>query len=137
MKNRISFRVLLFSLLLSMILLTLTSCSPFDLLFSIGGHIIENSVAEGEHLYNRYVKYDVDWMMGKTSAEIIERYGEFNCCLMPPCEDGLYRNCRCGYTIRERTHGFMDAIEEKILFIHFDGNGVAHSYDWDGYRPGG
>lgn len=97
----------------------------------------KNLEADFDYLYNRYLKYDVDWMMGKTSKEIIEQYGQFDMISNYPDEDGLYKNVICGYTLRERTPGFLDAIEEKILFIYFDENGIAESYDWNGYRKGG
>ena len=47
------------------------------------------------------VKYKQEQFLGKTSAEIENEYGKFDCVLMPVSEDGLYRNCRCGYTIKE------------------------------------
>ena len=97
----------------------------------------ENLEADFEYLHNRYIKYDVDWMMGKTSQEIIDRYGYFNMCSNYPDEDGLFKNVVCGYTIRERTPGFMDAIPERLLYIHFDSTGIADAYEWNMPRKGG
>ena len=75
-------------------------------------------------------------LIGKTSAEIEAEYGKFDCILMPPDEDGLYRNCRCGYTIKEPRVGFLGTDPEVFFFIHFDKNGVAYECS-EGYRPGG
>jgi len=55
---------------------------------------------------------------------------------MPADEDGLYRSCRCGYTIKEPRKGFFGKTEEVLLFIVFDDSGVAVSCE-EGYRPGG
>ncbi len=42
-------------------------------------------------------KYDESDFIGKTSAEIVEEYGDFDCVTMPR-RNGLYRNCQCGYS---------------------------------------
>lgn len=81
-------------------------------------------------------KYDADDFIGKTSAEIISEYGEFDCLLMPAGEDGLYRNCSCGYTVKGPEVGFFGTSPEILFFIRFDENGVAISCE-EGYRPGG
>lgn len=76
--------------------------------------------------------YREEHYLGKSSAEIIAAYGEFDCTTMPVGSDGLYRNCRCGYTIRNRNY----ASAEILYFITFDENGMAVSCEI-GYRPGG
>ena len=81
-------------------------------------------------------KYNPEDFIGKTSAEIISQYGSFDCISMPAGEDGLYRNCCCGYTIKEAEKGFFGKSEEELFFITFDENGVATMCD-EGYRPGG
>lgn len=81
-------------------------------------------------------KYNEDDYIGKTSQEIIEQFGEFDCVTAPPDENGLYRNCKCGYTIEESEQGFLGSSEEVLLFISFDENGVAQSCS-EGNRPGG
>ena len=80
-------------------------------------------------------RYDVDWIIGKTSAEVINKYGEFDCTHMPAGEDGLYRS-KCGYTIKEPRRGFLGTSAEVLFFISFDENGVAVECE-EGYRPGG
>ena len=82
------------------------------------------------------VKYDPDDFLGKTSAEIENEYGQFDCVLMPASEDGLYRTTRCGYTIKEPKIGFIGTSPEVLFFIYFDEKGIAISCD-KGYRPGG
>lgn len=81
-------------------------------------------------------KYRASDFIGKTSAEIISEFGEFDCTLMPAEEDGVYRNCQCGYTVREPRKGFLGTSPEILFFILFDENGVAVSCE-EGYRPGG
>lgn len=81
-------------------------------------------------------KYRSSDFIGKTSAEIVGEFGEFDCALMPAGEDGLYRNCRCGYTVKEPQKGFLGTSPEILFFILFDENGVAVSCE-EGYRPGG
>lgn len=81
--------------------------------------------------------YDTDWIVGKTSAQIEERYGPFYQCGMPAGADGLYRNCRCSLVITPRRAGFLGTSPAEVLAISFDGNGVAISTevtvgDWGG-----
>lgn len=80
--------------------------------------------------------YNEDDILGKTSSEIIEMYGEFDCITMPVCDDGLYRSSRCGYTIKEPKQGFLGTSDEILFFISFDENGYAVKCE-EGYRPGG
>lgn len=53
-----------------------------------------------------------------------------------PMENGIYKNCRCGYTIKEAEPGFLGRSDEVLLFISFDESGVAQNCS-EGYRPGG
>ena len=80
-------------------------------------------------------RYDVDWIIGKTSAEVIDKYGEFDCTYMPVGEDGLYRS-KCGYTVKKPRRGFLGTSPEVLLFISFDENGIAVDCE-KGSRPGG
>ena len=81
-------------------------------------------------------KYNPEDFIGKTSEEIISQYGSFDCLSMPADEDGLYRNCSCGYTIQEADKGLFGKSEEELFFITFDENGIATMCD-EGFRPGG
>ncbi len=81
-------------------------------------------------------KYDPEDFLGRTSEEIVREYGSFDCATNSAGEDGLYRNSRCGYTIKEKQKGFIDSTEEVLFFIHFDENGVADKCS-EGCRPGG
>ena len=80
-------------------------------------------------------RYDSEWIIGKTSSEVIEKYGEFDCTHMPAGEDGLYRS-KCGYTIKEPQKGFWGTSPEILFYISFDENGIAVACE-EGYRPGG
>ena len=82
------------------------------------------------------VKYDAEDYIGKTSSEIVSEYGAFDCTTVPVSGDGLYRNCRGGYTIKEPKTGFFGTSEEVLFFISFDENGIATECA-EGYRPGG
>ena len=73
---------------------------------------------------------------GKTALDIVEAYGAFDCITMPAGKDGLYRSCRCGYTVREPRTGFLGTQPEKLFFIVFNEQGIAVSCE-EGYRPGG
>ena len=81
-------------------------------------------------------KYNAEDFIGKTSAEIISEYGAFDCVLMPAEEDGFYRNCRCGYTIKESKAGFFGTSDELLFYITFDENAVAVECN-ESYRSGG
>lgn len=81
-------------------------------------------------------KYTPEQFIGKTSAEIIAEYGAFDCTMMPPDADGLYRSSSCGYTVKEPRVGFLGTSPEELFFIRFDENGVAVECS-EGYRPGG
>ncbi len=81
-------------------------------------------------------KYTAEPFFGKTSAEIVAEYGAFDCTVMPPNADGLYRSSSCGYTIKEPRVGFLGTSPEVLFFIRFDENGVAVECS-EGYRPGG
>lgn len=80
-------------------------------------------------------KYNTEDFIGKSSAEIISQYGDFDCTTMSASDDGLYRNCRCGYTIREEQKGFFGKSAEILFFVVFDENGMAIECE-EGNRPG-
>ena len=81
-------------------------------------------------------KYNEEDFIGKTSLEIVEKYGPFDCVIATLGEDGLYRNGRCGYIQEEAQKGFLGTSQEELFFIRFDENGVAVECS-EGYRPGG
>jgi len=80
--------------------------------------------------------YDTRDFIGKTSAEIVSEYGVFDCTFMPAGEDGIYKSCKCGYTIKEARKSLLGTQEEVLIFIEFDDNGIAVNCE-KGYRPGG
>lgn len=81
-------------------------------------------------------KHNAADFIGKTSAQIEAEYGPFDCCGMPAGEDGLYRSTSCGYTIQEPKQGIFGKSREWLIFIRFNGKGVAYD-TYGGYRPGG
>lgn len=80
-----------------------------------------------------YNKKDI---IGKRSDVILSEYGDFDFSTGRIDADGLYRNCKCGYTIKEKKTGFLGSSDEVLLFIIFDENGIAVQCE-EGYRPGG
>ena len=80
--------------------------------------------------------YREEDFLGKSSDEIVAEFGPFDCVMMPASDDGLYRNCRCGYTIKEPKIGFLGTSPEILFYIRFDENGIATKCE-EGYRPGG
>ena len=81
-------------------------------------------------------KYNQEDFIGNTCTQILEEYGAFDCCLMPPGEDGVYRNTACGYTSKEAQKGFLGTSSEIIFFISFDSEGIAVKC-YEAARPGG
>ena len=81
-------------------------------------------------------KYSEADFLGKTSAQIIAQFGEFDCIGNNPDSDGMYRSTSCGYTILESKAGFLGTDPEVIFFISFNENGLAIDC-YEGYRPGG
>ena len=70
-------------------------------------------------------KYDEDEIIGLTSVEIVEKYGDFDRPQGFPDEDGLYRDCYCGYLISEKSVGFYGSTELEYFMIYFDEDGLA------------
>ena len=64
-------------------------------------------------------------IIGLTSAEIVEKYGEFDRPQGKLGEDGLYRNCACGYLISEAKTGYLGTTPPEYFMITFDENGIA------------
>ena len=88
-------------------------------------------------------KYDKSDFIGKTSLEIEDEYGSFDHIIgirnengLYRDEDGLYRNCSCGYIIEEERVGFLGTDPAVYYYIIFNENGVAVNCE-EGYRPGG
>ena len=71
--------------------------------------------------------YEPDWIIGKTSLEVEERYGEFYQPSILRSSDGLFRNTACHYLLREKPTFFGD-VEITLFSITFDENGIA--YEW-------
>lgn len=81
--------------------------------------------------YTKDTKYTEDDIIGLTSSEIIEKYGDFDRKRGTPDEDGLYRDCACGYLISEKETDFFGTTPPEYFMIYFDENGVA---DWCNYE---
>lgn len=74
---------------------------------------------------NKYQEFK-DNVLGKTSAEIEEIYGEFDNTGMRRGDDGLFRSTRCSYIVIEKRVGFLGTTPPWVISIGFDANGVAY-----------
>lgn len=61
-------------------------------------------------------KYDAEDFIGKTSAEIVDENGAFDCVIGETGEDGLYRDSKCGYTIKAKKAGFFGLVGRGFIF---------------------
>lgn len=73
----------------------------------------------------RIKDYSEEDMIGLTSAEIIEKFGEFDRKNGKPDPDGLYRHCGCGYLVAPAKVGFLGTTPPEYFMIVFDDDGVA------------
>jgi len=71
-------------------------------------------------------KYSEEDFIGLTSQEIIDKYGKFDIALNIPGEDGIYRNCRCGYIVKEEKVGYLGTTPPDYFMISFDSEGIAY-----------
>lgn len=69
--------------------------------------------------------YRENWIYGKTSIEIEERYGKFDFTYGEPDEQGLYRLCRCSYIATPAKKGYFGTTPATYFVIAFNGSGVA------------
>ncbi|MBR4054518.1 MAG: hypothetical protein IKK06_06915 [Clostridia bacterium] len=76
--------------------------------------------------------YDEEWIIGKTSAEIQERYGTFYQVIVLPYgdpievnEDTICKNAKGYYLIEEERVGWLGTYPEEYFVIRFDENGIA------------
>ena len=71
---------------------------------------------------HRFSEEDV---MGLTSREIIEKFGDFDRKIHGiPDADGLYRNCACGYLIREAKVGLLGTTPPEYFMMYFNEDGI-------------
>lgn len=76
-------------------------------------------------------QYAEDEIVGLTSIEIVEKYGDFDRMQGSPGEDGLFRDCACGYLVSEKRVGFLGTTPPEYFMIYFDEDGFA---DWCRYE---
>lgn len=76
--------------------------------------------------------YDEEWILGKTSAEIQEKYGTFYKVTLLPYgdpievnENVIYQNAIAYYLIEEERVGWLGTYPEEYFVIRFDENGKA------------
>lgn len=76
-------------------------------------------------------RYTEDEIIGLTSSEIVEKYGDFDRKQGFPNKDGLYRDCACGYLISEKNTGFFGTTPPEYFMIYFDEDGFAHLCEYE------
>jgi hypothetical protein len=75
---------------------------------------------------NEYLRFQ-DSVLGKTSAEVEELYGEFDNSGMRRGEDGLFRSTRCSYIVIPERVGFLGTTPPWVISVSFDADGIAQS----------
>lgn len=88
--------------------------------------------------YAKRGSFDKEWIIGKTSAEIEQKYGAFDISMIP-LDDGdvLYRNCGCGYMTKRGVQGLLGTPTDEFFMIYFDSDGIACEIKENVARPGG
>ena len=83
-----------------------------------------------------FYPYKEKHIIGHTSSEIVERYGEFEQFYHGEFrDDGNYYNGACGYKIGEKN---MEVYPSPMYYmIWFDDEGKAYEIDDSWYIPGG
>ncbi len=86
-------------------------------------------------------RYDEDWIIGKTSSEIVEKYGEFDLCFGKTelRADGNYYNGACGYVtkISRSILGMETYPSDEYYMIYFNEEGKAYKVEPSWYQKGG
>ena len=82
-------------------------------------------------------KYNERKIIGMSSLEAEEKYGEFYKAMKDPNtyagrgQDGLYRNCDCGYLMPKKPVIFDELGYVEYFMIHFNENGIADKCYYD------
>ena len=71
--------------------------------------------------------YDEEWIIGKTSSEIEERYGRFDRFEWGYRDDGLLYSTDAGYIIKASTVSWHGKTTEELFVVHFNEVGLADS----------
>lgn len=77
--------------------------------------------------------YDEEWIIGKTSAEIEEKYGQFQRISNPYHEDGLLYRTDAGYIIKKSRVSWHGKTTEVLFVVRFNQDGLA---SYCGIEPG-
>lgn len=85
----------------------------------------------------RFDMDDMEWMLGKTSSEIEERYGSFDFIRghKEKSEDGNYYSAGCCYEVKEKRVGPFGTDPAVYFQIHFDSEGRAYRFIYPWYIP--
>ncbi len=86
-----------------------------------------------------FQKYDEQWILGKSSSEIEEKYGSFDYFYgNPDCRlDGNYYNGGCAYIVKEENVGFLGTSPSEYYMIYFSSDGKAYRIEEKWIVPGG
>ena len=83
------------------------------------------------------LKFDEDWIIGKNSSEIEEKYGEFDFLAVDRESDGKIYRGKAGYLTKEKYVGYLGTDPEEFYVIYFDSDGIAYKTQKNYMRPGG
>ncbi len=94
---------------------------------SLGRQFLFNTL-EDFCTWTENIKYNEDWIVGKGSAEIIKKYGEFDIVQKRTTVDGDFYGALCGYRTKKETSDFIfnDIIPEEFFVIYFNSDNVAY-----------
>ena len=83
------------------------------------------------------LKFDEDWIIGKKSSEIEEKYGKFDIGMSNQTENGIIVDGKAGYLTKEKHVGYLGTDPEEFYAIYFDSDGIAYKTEKNYIRPGG
>lgn len=83
------------------------------------------------------LKFDEDWIIGKNSSEIEEKYGKFDFLAVDKRSDGKIYRGAAGYLTKEKHVGYLGTDPEEFYAIYFDSDGIAYKTEKNYMRPGG
>ena len=83
------------------------------------------------------LKFDEEWIIGKNSSEIEEKYGKFDFLSVDRKSDGKIYRGKAGYLTKEEHTGYLGTDPEEFYVIYFDSDGIAYKTQKNYMRPGG
>ena len=73
----------------------------------------------------KHEKYNEKWILGKTTEQVVERYGDFIRYVPTRSTDGQIQYYIASYTLKPRKVGFLGTYNGVLFSIKFDKDGIA------------